>query len=176
MTDIERLDLIFDIGQRICAAYTGFSKTEVAYCLQKSNWLHLSSFLMSNDPYEALVHFSLHPLSDVLSYFQMFIACMVQFPDERQNARMQNLLEIVDTQTEFDDALTNAKMMRALLAVNAKYIKSSPNYYFMLFYNCKRLLAHVFKKFPDYLKLNILKTNRKSKSLRFKPEEIEMFW
>ena len=106
----------------------------------------------------------------------MFVACMVQFPDEQQNMRMQNLLEIVDTQAELDDALTNTKMMRALLAVNAKYAKAHPDYYFWLFYNCKRLLAHVFKKFPDYLKLNVLKTNRKSKSLRFKPEEIEMFW
>ncbi len=46
----------------------------------------------------------------------------------------------------------------------------------MLFKNAKRILAHVLKKYPQYFNLNILRTNRKSKSLRFKPEEVEMFW
>lgn len=67
-------------------------------------------------------------------------------------------------------------MMRALLAINAKYVKSSPDRCFMLFKNCKKVLAHVFKKYPKYLDLNILRTSRKSKALRFKKEEIEMFW
>ena len=70
----------------------------------------------------------------------------------------------------------NAKMMRALLAINAKYPKTSKSRCFYLFYNCKRVLAHVFKKYPDYLDLNILRTNRKSKALRFKKEEIDLFW
>ena len=86
------------------------------------------------------------------------------------------MIEIVDKQQELDEALSNAKMMRALLAINAKYVKSDPNRFFMLFYNCKRVLAHVFWKFPDYFNLNILKTNRKSKALRFKREEIDLFW
>ena len=46
---------------------------------------------------------------------------MVQFPDEPKNERLANLLEIIDTQPDLDEALTNARMMRALLAVNAKY-------------------------------------------------------
>lgn len=89
---------------------------------------------------------------------------------------MSNLLEIIDTQQELDEALTNARMMRALLAINAKYTKSNPHRCFNLFYNCKRVLAHVFRKYPDYFDLNILKTNKKSKALRFKKEEIEAFW
>ena len=93
-----------------------------------------------------------------------------------ENDRLKNLLEIIDTQNELDDALTNARMMRALLAINAKYVKSQPSRYFWLFYNSKRVLAHVFRKYPDYLNLNILRTNRKSKNLRFKKEEIEIFW
>lgn len=176
MDSDQRFDLIFNVGKSICAAYTGFSKTEVAYCQQKSNWLHLQPFLESSDPYEALIHFSLHPAVDVVSYFQMFIGCMVQFPDEKENLRLKNLIEIIDKQQELDEALSNAKMMRALLAINAKYVKSDHSRFFMLFYNCKRVLAHVFWKFPDYFNLNILKTNRKSKSLRFKREEIGLFW
>lgn len=171
-----RFDLIFNVGSTICSCYTGFSKSEVLYCSQKMNWMHLQQFLMSNDPYEALVHFSLHPLVDVVSYFQMFIGCMMQFPDEKENLRLENLLFIIDNQNELDEALTNAKMMRALLAINAKYVKSDPNRYFMIFKSCKRILAHIFKKYPKYLDLNILRTNRKSKALRFKPEEIGLFW
>lgn len=106
----------------------------------------------------------------------MFVGCLIQFPDELQNVRLENLLEIIDNQQDLDEALTNARMMRALLAINAKYVKKSPYRYFKLFYNCKRLLAHIFRKYPEYLNLNILRTNRKSKSLRFKPEEIDLFW
>jgi len=93
-----------------------------------------------------------------------------------QNDRLSNLLEIIDSQQDLDAALTNAKMMRALLAINAKYVKSDPSRCFRLFYNCKRVLAHIFRKYPDYLDLNILRTNRKSKHLRFKKEEIDVFW
>ena len=89
---------------------------------------------------------------------------------------MSNLLAIIDEHHELDEALTNARMMRALLAVAAKYVKSSPNRYFNLFKNAKRVLAHIFKKYPKYLDLNILRTNSKHKSLRFKPEEVELFW
>ena len=175
--DIEqRFDLIFDVGRTICSAYTGFSKSEVFYCQQKSNWLQLQQFLMASNPYEALIHFSLHPIADVVGYFQLFVGCMIQFPDEAQNDRLSNLLEIIDTQEDLDDALTNAKMMRALLAINAKYVKSDPSRFFKLFYNCKRVLAHIFRKYPNYLDLNILRTNKKSKHLRFKKEEIEIFW
>ena len=32
MTVDDRFDLIFSVGKNICAAYTGFSVSEVAYC------------------------------------------------------------------------------------------------------------------------------------------------
>ena len=172
----ERFELIFEVGKAICSSYTGFSKSEVAYCQQKSNWLDFYEFLASGNPYEALIHFSLHPIADVVGYFQLFIGCMVQFPDEEQNSRLDNLLQIIDNEPVLDDALTNARMMRALLAVNAKYVKSSPSRCFNLFRNCKRVLAHVFKKYPKYFDLNILKSNTKSRRLRFKREDVELFW
>ena len=171
----EKFDLIFNVGSAVCAAYTGFSKTEVAYCQQKSNWLQLYDFLMSSDPYEALIHFSLRPIADVVGYFQLFIGCMMQFPDEQHNERLENLLEIVDHHDEFDDALRNTRMIRALLALNVKYAKSYPHKCFWLFYNSKRVLAHVFKKFPSYLDMNVLKSSSKKRSLRFRKEEIDIF-
>ena len=176
MNSDDRFNLIFDVGKAICSAYTGFSKFEIAYCQEKMNWTQLQQFLSSTDPYEALIHFSLHPITDVVGYFQLFVGCMVQFPDEQQNVRLDNLIEIIDNQNAFDNALTNAKMMRALLAINAKYVKKSPNRCFKLFYNCKRILAHVLRKYPKYFDLNILKSNTKKKTLRFKKEEIEIFW
>lgn len=179
MTDIDidkRFNLIFDVGSHICACYTGFSKMEIYYCQQKMNWMPLQQFLASDNPYEALIHFSLNPVVDVVGYFQLFIGCMLQFPDEQDNERLSNLLAIIDEHHELDEALTNARMMRALLAVAAKYVKSSPSRYFNLFKNAKRVLAHIFKKYPKYLDLNILRTNSKHKSLRFKPEEVELFW
>ena len=93
----KRFDLIFNVGKQICAAYSGFSKHEVMYCQQKLNWMGIQQFLASEDPYEALIHFSLHPLADIVSYFQLFVGCMIQFPDEsNENCRMANLLEIID--------------------------------------------------------------------------------
>lgn len=172
----EKFDVIFDIGRQVCAAYTGFSKTEVLYCQQKRNWQSLYQFLQASNIYEALISFSLHPINDVVGYFQMFVGCMVQFPNERCNDRLSNLLDIVDTQVEFDGAILNARMMRALLAIAAKYDCRRPQTFFCLFLNAKRILAHVLKKYPDYFKLNVLKSNRKHRALRFKPDEIQEFW
>ena len=86
------------------------------------------------------------------------------------------MLEIIDTQDTMDNALKNSKMLKALLAISAKYSYAKRNEMFKLFYNCKRVLAHTFKKFPDLFKLNLLKSKTRPKRLRFKPEEIEQFW
>lgn len=83
------------------------------------------------------------------------------------------MLEIIDTQDTMDNALKNSKMLKALLAISAKYSNAKRNELFKLFYNCKRVLAHAFKKFPDLFKLNLLKSKTRSKRLRFTPEEVE---
>lgn len=172
----KKFDLIFQLGKQVCASYSGFSKHEIAYCQQKLNWMCIQQFLESIDPYEALIHFSLHPLIDVVSYFQLFVGCMIQFPDEDKNYRMINLLEIIDNQTELDDALSNSKIMRALLAIAANYVNSSPYRCYMLYYNAKRVLAHILKKYPKYFDLNIMHSHSKHKQLRFKKEEIDKFF
>ena len=176
MSPEDKFSLLFDVGKTICAAYTGFSVHEVEYCKCKSNWIGLQSFLLSNDPYEALIQLELNPVSDVVGYYQLFIGCMLQFPDENSNSRLSNLLCIIDDQDALDAVLKNSKMLRALLAISAKYQPFNSSSLFNLFYNCKRVLAHAFKKFPDMFKLNHLKSKSKSKRLRFTEQEIELFW
>ena len=65
----DKFSLLFDVGKSICAAYTGFSSIEVQYCQQKINWTKLQSFLLSNDPYEAMIHLELNPIIDVVGYY-----------------------------------------------------------------------------------------------------------
>ena len=101
---------------------------------------------------------------------------MLQFPDESSNLRLSNLLNIIDEQDTLDDVLKNSRMLRALLAISAKYQQSNKLSLFNLFYNCKRVLAHTFKKFPDMFKLNLLKSRSKTRRLRFSENEIELFW
>lgn len=172
----ERFDLIFSVGRRICASYTGFSKTEVRFCQSKNNWMCVRDFMLSEDPYEALISMSFNPLLNVVNFFQLFVGCMMQFPEEDENKRLANLLAIIDDNIELDNIVSNSKIIRAILALAAKYQKNNPNYCFKIFFNAKRILAHIMKKFPDYMKLNVLRTNKKSKSLRFKPEEISSFF
>lgn len=92
MTHEERFSLLFDVGKSICAAYTGFSVYEVQYCQQKLNWMKLYDFLLSNNVYEAMIHLNLNPLKDIVGYYQLFVGCMLQFPDEDENIRLENLL------------------------------------------------------------------------------------
>lgn len=65
----DKFSLLFDIGKSVCRAYTGFSKSEVQFCQDKSNWASLRSFLLSDDPYEALIHLDLNPVVDVVGYY-----------------------------------------------------------------------------------------------------------
>ena len=100
----------------------------------------------------------------------------MQFPDEKENIRLANLINIIDDQDTLDNVLKNSKMLRALLAISARYQQNRSEYFFMLFRNCKKILAHVFKKFPDMFRLNLLKSKGKIRKLRFSPEEIDKFW
>ena len=172
----DRFSLLFDVGKSICSAYTGFSIDEINYCQQKTNWARLQNFLMSNDPYEAMIHLELNPIFDIIGYYQLFIGCMLQFPDEVENIRLKNLLEIIDQQNALDDALKNTKMLKALLAISAKYSSIHKDALFKLFFNCKRILAHTLRKFPDMFKLNLMRTKSKRKTLKFTQDDIIFFW
>lgn len=177
MTPDDKFNLIFECGRSVCTSYTGFSLSEMQYCYSKNNWLNIKSFLLADNPYEALINLDLNPINNnIIDYLSVFISSMFQFPDENENTRLENLLFIIDNQDYLDIALKNSKIIRALLALNSKFIKSSPYKFYSLFFNCKRVLAHIFKKYPDYLNLNILRSNRKHKSLRFTHEEIDKYF
>ena len=94
-----------------------------------------------------------------------------------ENDRLEVLLEVIDNdEGVLEPALKNNRLMRALLAVAANHSKRNPSRCFWLYYNTKRILAHVFKKHPTWLKLNILRTNSKVKKLRFSKEEVELYF
>ena len=65
----DRFSLLFDVGKTICRAYTGFSAHEVEYCQSMLNWTCLQNFLLSADPYEALIHLDMNPIVDVVGYY-----------------------------------------------------------------------------------------------------------
>ena len=94
-----------------------------------------------------------------------------------ENERLDVLLQVIDNdEGTLEAALKNSRLMRALLAVAANYVPRNPSRFFWLYYNTKRILAHIFKKNPSWLRLNILRTNSKVKKLRFTEEDIETYF
>jgi hypothetical protein len=84
----------------------------------------------------------------------------LSFSDEKNNNRLDNILIIIDTQILLDDIITHTKILKSLLAlINAGSMYDQ----FEIKTNCKKVLAHVFKKFPKLLESNIVrsKTSRK---------------
>ena len=61
--------MICDIGSKLVAAYTGFSKTEVQYCMQRMSWEKLRSVLFAEDMYEAIIMLSMSPMTNVVNYY-----------------------------------------------------------------------------------------------------------
>lgn len=82
---------------------------------------------------------------------------------------------MIDNHNELDDVLKNKKTLKMLLAISAKHKESSKSDMFMLYHNGKRILAHILKKFPDMLKLNVFKTKTTPRKFKFKPEEIQFY-
>lgn len=177
MTSDEKFDLIFVCGNSICSAYTGFSKFEIAYCQNKNNWLVMRQFLMSDSPYEALINLDLSPLkNNIIDYLGLIICSMFHFPDEAENVRLKNLLTIIDDFDYLDIAVKNTKIIKALLALNRRYSQKCPYSFYSLFLNCKKVLAHIFKKYPDFLKSNILRSTGKNRMFRFTEKDIETYF
>lgn len=174
----EQLDLIFQVGSRVCASYIGFTRTEISWCQVKSNWFALQGVVFSSNPYEAMIMLGMSQIQNVAVFFQLFVACALTFGlKSAENDRLEVLLEVIDNdEGVLEPALKNNRLMRALLAIAANYTKKNPSRCFWLYYNTKRILAHIFKKHPDWLKLNILRTNSKIKKLRFTEEDIEIYF
>lgn len=177
MTPDKKFNLIFECGNSICSAYTGFSKTEIIYCQNKNNWLIMRQFLLADSPYEALINLDLSPLqNNVIDYLGLIICSMFHFPDEDKNIRLDNLLTIIDKHDYLDIALKNSKIIRALLALSRRYSSQYPLNCYSLFLNCKKVLAHIFKKYPDYLTSNVLRSTGKKRTFRFTEKDIDLFF
>ena len=129
---------------------------------------------MSDNPYTAMISLDLSPIdNNIIDYLKLFISSMFDFPDEEKNVRLENLLYIIDSEKYLDIAMKNNKIMRALLALNARFAKTDPYRHYKLYFNCKRVLAHIFKKYPCYMTMNI---NRRGKRLKFTQNDVEQFF
>lgn len=178
MTIDEQFELIFQVGSHVCASYTGFTQTEIAWCQSKSNWQSLQGVVFSTNPYEAMIMLGMNQLQNVVVFFQLFVACSLTFElKSADNDRLDVLLQVIDADEDvLESALKNTRLIRALLAVAANHNSRNSSRNFWLYYNTKRILAHIFKKHPAWLKLNVLRTNSKTKKLRFTEEDVENYF
>ena len=137
------------------------------------SWEKLRSVLFAEDMYEAIIMLSMSPMTNVVNYYQLFVGCMLDFSDYHDNTKLKLVLDIIDKEDALDSAVKNTKIVRALLAIKAHYCKSDPSRCCWLFENANRMLAHIFQKYPDFLKLNFVKTNTKVKKFRFTEDDVK---
>ena len=166
LATIDRLALC---GSFVMSTTVKMSKHEAAWVHDPSSWTALLPVLEAKSPYEALMKMSFSPASDTFTSM-MFLAgsvSMFQPGESEMPAHMKNVLFIIDNCTELDDMFKNTRVMKMLLAVSAS--SRTPGVYVQPRAKC--ILAHVFKKFPDFFKLSVLKT--KSGRMKFKPEDVE---
>ena len=134
------------------------------------------SIVMASNPYDALISIDLSPTFSIISFFQILIGCMIQFEEETTNERLENLLHIIDNHSHLDSLVTNTKIIRSLLALSSSYQHNHVKCNFSMFMNAKRILAHVFNKFPDFLKMNLMRTKGKTRKQKFTQADISSFW
>lgn len=163
MTIEQKFDLIFQVGSAVCTSFTGFSKSEMIYCKNKYNWGTIRQFLMSDSPYEAIINLDLHPISNLMDYFQLLMGSLLTFADEENNNRLDNIIMIIDNMDMLDMVVTHTKLLKAMLAL----VHAGTSYnQFNIKSNCRKVLAHVFKKFPKLLESNAVRS-RNSRKFRF---------
>jgi hypothetical protein len=165
----EKFDCIFHIGSSVCSAFNGFSKSEILYCRNKTNWYKIRQFLLSSNPYEALINYDLNPISNLIDYFQLVIGSILTFDNDE---RLNNLIIILDEHDKFDIVFTHTKILKSLLALQRA--GSSYNN-FNIKINCKKLLAHIFKKFPKLLESNIVRSS-KTRKFRFTEDDVQKYF
>ena len=176
MDDNEKFELIIAIGKIIVSEYSSFSLNEKLFCQNAANWMPVRDVVMASNHYEALISMELNPTFSIINFFQMLIGCMIQFQEETTNDRLENLLQIIDNHDQLDRLITNTKIIRSLLVLNSSFQKKNKLCNFGIFLNAKRILAHVFKKFPDFLKMNVIRTKGKLRKQKFTQEDISAFW
>lgn len=111
---------------------------------------------------------------NVLDYLYIFTYAALEDPDtipEEGNSRSVNvLLDVIDSYDLFDQVMKNRKFIKLL--VNELYAigdEDSPYAY------C--ILAHVFKKFPNWLKDNFMHYKWKGKTYNmFSQEDVDKYF
>lgn len=127
---------------------------------------------MSNSHYEAIINFDLHPVSNLMDYFQLIIGSLLTFANEDNNSRLDNIITIIDSTEILDNVITHTKILKALLAL--VHAGSSYNQ-FNIKANCQKMLAHIFKKFPKLLESNIVRS-KNSRKFRFTQQDVDKYF
>ena len=181
MTNDDRyIEISCQLASALIAGYTGFSKVEKQYCLNKSSWLKVKDMLKADGMYQICMYLTMTPMFDVISWCQLIVgyACLSAFlrqyrSVEESDAKLKTILDIIDEESMIDIAVKNTKILRLLLAARSYTNRT---------FKCKdlhicisKLLAHIFKKFPDLFKLNFVKTNSKVKKLRFTEADMQKY-
>jgi len=168
-TEYTALDRLSICGSAVLMISSQLSKHEKKWASNPSSWASLLPVLEAKSPYEALMKMSFSPASDVFTSMMFLAGSLARFqPNEPDMpAHMKNLLFMIDNDTELDDAFKNSRVMKMLLTASTTYHSAA----YDLAYRSKKVLAHVFNKFPDFFKLGILRT--KSGRMKFKPEDVQ---
>lgn len=172
MTVDEKFEFIFQVGSSVCSAFNGFSRSEIMYCKNKLNWNSVRQFLLSENQFEALMNYDLNPISNLIDYFQLIIGSLLTFEHDNTNIRLDNLISIIDDHDRFDIVITHSKILRSLIALNRAGSSYSN---FNIKANCKKVLAHIFKKFPKLLESNLVRSSR-TRKFRFTQEDVEKYF
>lgn len=172
--DIEgEFQKICQAGAHVCCAFTCFSQMEKDWMSSAQSWNRIRPVIVSEGVFEAVLNMQLGKQVDVPTYMQLLISCMLDFNTEWSKTRLEVLLKLIDTQTEIDEALVNSKIIKALVALGCKRHKFD---YYHIFSNCKKVLAHIFKKNPQWLQANAIRSRSKFRRMRFTEKDIEKYF
>lgn len=81
--------------------------------------------------------------------------------------RLDILLQLIDTDdTAISKAMSNTKLVRILIAVASLRSKTNRSKSFWIYHNMTRVLAHVLKRHPSLMKMNVLRSKSKNGSRR----------
>ncbi len=174
------LDLIHAVGSHVCAASRCFSLTEVKWCQKKSSWLALQNIILASDFYEAMIMLDMTSLQNVIVVFQLVVACSLSFDQKSPfSDRLDILLQLIDTDdSAVSKAMSNTKLVRILIAVASLRSKTNKSKSFWVYHNMTRVLAHVLKRHPSLMKMNVLRSKSKNgsgRTCRFTQEDIKAY-
>lgn len=132
-----------------------------------------SQYVVCQSTSELVLQFAINCAAtslNVLDYIYIFTyvaaANASHVPEEGNASQVDMLLDVIDNYDLLDDAMKNSKFIKLLVNALHPMKEDSPYAY--------QILAHVFKKFPDWLKANFMRYKWKGKTYcSFSQEDVD---